>query len=79
MLRSDDNEAPYLLGWVPRFYRADLHQLRERQVEIVVTVLRVNPQDAPSWSRLLCSLSALWPNGFQPFSDNEYQRFGAPT
>jgi hypothetical protein len=71
MLRTEmDN---HLLGWVPRYYCADIHALRERKLPVEVTVERVNPVSSPPWQRVLCRLSAPWPEDFRAFTASEYE------
>ncbi|ALL65775.1 HIRAN domain [Paraburkholderia caribensis MBA4] len=60
----------HLVGYVPRFYAKDLGILLERfPVDVEVRVQRVNP-DAPLSMRLLCSVSAPWPEDFVPFEND---------
>jgi hypothetical protein len=71
MLRTKvDN---HLLGWVPRYYCADIHGLWERKLPIEVKVERVNPVSSPPWQRVLCHLSAPWPEDFRAFAAPEYE------
>jgi hypothetical protein len=46
--------------------------LQEVPDTVHVTVERVN-RDAPLQLRLLCSLTAYWPDSFQPCSDALYE------
>jgi hypothetical protein len=71
MLRTEmDN---HLLGWVPRYYCADIHDMQERKLPLEVTVERVNPVSSAPWQRLLCRLTAPWPEDFRAFSAPEYK------
>ena len=63
-----------LLGYVPRYFVEDFHHLlKVKNGESVKVVIdRVN-QDAPIQLRLLCKISADWPDDFQPCSGELYQ------
>jgi hypothetical protein len=62
-----------LVGYCPRFLTADVHHLLQTVPATVhVQVERVNP-DAPLQLRLLCRLTAQWPEHFQPCSDALYE------
>jgi hypothetical protein len=62
-----------LVGYCPRFLTADVqYLLREVPETVHVTVERVN-RDAPLQLRLLCSLTADWPDNFHPCSDVLYE------
>ena len=69
-IRTHEN---HLLGWVPRVYCADLHELRRRGQEIDLTVEHVNPGAAPSWSGVMCRVEAPWPEGYPALSAPEYE------
>jgi hypothetical protein len=70
-LRTAD--PPLLVGYCPRFLTADVQQLlREVPETVHVTVEHMN-RDAPLQLRLLCSLTADWPDSFQPYSDVLYE------
>ncbi|MBD2314879.1 HIRAN domain-containing protein [Desertifilum sp. FACHB-1129] len=60
----------YQVGYFPRYYAKDLVNLRD---DLTVLVERVNPSPTPLQFRLLCNLTACWPENFQPFSDGDYQ------
>ncbi len=62
------------VGFVPRYLCSDVHELRGRCADgsPQVQVRRVNP-DAPPQFLLLCVLTACWPDGFAPCSQDEYQ------
>jgi hypothetical protein len=70
MIRTEDN---HLLGWVPRYYCADIHDLRRRGQVIDVTVKHVNPASTPSWLGVMCRIEAPWPEGFRALSAPEYE------
>jgi hypothetical protein len=70
-LRTDDD---HLIGYCPRYLAQDIHELLMRNPKLVnVHVERVNAAPAPVQLRLLCSITAEWPNDFRPFSNDEYQ------
>jgi hypothetical protein len=72
MLRTDD--PPRIVGYMPRYYCADVSKLLHLAGPEAVTVIvdRIN-FDAPVQYRLLCRLSAPWPAHFQPCADDEFQ------
>ena len=70
MLRTEDN---HLLGWVPRVYCADIHDLRRRGQSIEATVEHVNAPSTPSWLGVMCRIEAHWPTGFQALAGREYE------
>ncbi len=49
-----------------------VHELREHDCEVSVTVEHVNPDTSPPHMRLLCRLSAPWPDGYEPLSGPDY-------
>jgi len=65
--------ANHLLGWVPRFYCADILRLHEIGQKIEVSVTRMNKEPVPSWLRLMCRLTAHCPEGFRPFANDEFR------
>lgn len=69
-IRTDDN---HFLGYVPRFYCADLHELRRRGQGVELTVEHVNPGATPSWAGVMCRVEAPWPEGFRALSAAEYE------
>jgi hypothetical protein len=71
MLRTEKDN--HLLGWVPRYYCADIQGMRERQLPMDVRVERVNPESSPPWERVLCRLTAPWPEDFRAFAAPEYE------
>ena len=68
MIRSENNQN---LGWVPRYYNRMLLKLRERGVPITARAEHVNPPGTPPWYRVLCSVTAPWPQGFDPVAEDE--------
>jgi hypothetical protein len=70
MIRTEDNQ---LLGWVPRYYCADILSLMRRRAPIEVTIERVNLPSTPAWQRVLCRFSARWPRGFKALASPQYE------
>ena len=71
MLRTEDC---YNIGYCPRYLLDDLFKLITRDPHLLhVAVERVNLPPAPLQLRLLCNLTARWPDGFEPFADEMYQ------
>ncbi len=75
-IRSEDN---HLLGYLPRFYCADLIELRRLGQPIEATVVHVNAAPTPSWLKVMCRLSAPWPEGFKALSAPEYELLAPST
>ncbi len=71
-VRTDD--PIFIVGYCPRYLASDfLTVLKSVDVDkTTVRVERVN-EDAPLQLRLLCSLSAPWPDNFQPCSEQFYK------
>ena len=69
-IRTHDN---HLVGWVPRVYCADLHQLRRRGQAINLTVEHVNPSAALAGGGVMCRIEAPCPEGFRTLSAPEYE------
>jgi len=69
MFRTEDN---HLLGWVPRFYCADIHELRRRGQAVKTTIEHVNAHSTPSWIGVMCRIEAPWPAGFRALAGPEY-------
>lgn len=69
-IRTHEN---HLLGWVPRVYCADLHQLRRQGHAIQLTVEHVNSSATPSWAGVMCRVEAVWPEGFRALSALELE------
>jgi len=63
-----------LIGYLPRYLAQAVWRIataiEEYQLKLVVD--RVNP-DAPLQSRVLCRLSAVWPEGFQMCQDEDFE------
>lgn len=70
LVRSDGTQV----GWIPKYLCADVRRLRDSYGdEMRVRVERVNSAPAPVQQRLLCSISAPWPESWEPFSDESFQ------
>ena len=71
-LRTDDPIA--LIGFCPRYFARTflflLNQCDPNEVQVVVE--RMN-HDAPIQLRLLCCLTAPWPEGFRPCAEDLYE------
>lgn len=72
MLRTDDPVR--LVGYLPRYYSADVARLLDHvgPIEVNVFVDAVN-RDAPLQYRLRCRLTAPWPDGFVACSGPEFR------
>ena len=70
LIRTKENNN---LGYVPRYYNRMLLRLRELGVCLTAKVEHVNPVDSHSWYRVLCTVTAPWPPGFDPLEDDEFQ------
>lgn len=74
MLRTAE-EIPqdiYPVGYCPQYLLSDVYELLEKPDSVSVRVLRVNQPPAPLGFRLLCTLSARWPDTYAPFSAPDY-------
>lgn len=69
---EESERDTYLIGYCPRYLRADLLQLLKSGLSPKITVERVNPPPAPIQLRVLCRSVTHWPDGFRPFSTEEY-------
>lgn len=61
------------LGHVPRYLAPDIQALCDAGDHVEVTVRRVNPPPTPMQFRILCNLSAEWPQGFSPLRSDEFE------
>ncbi|MGH7833049.1 MAG: HIRAN domain-containing protein [Candidatus Binatia bacterium] len=80
-LRTDDPAT--IVGYCPRYIASDFLEILGNDPDTVeVRVKRVNA-DAPIQLRLLCTLTADWPENFKPCSTEYYEELGieseAPT
>ena len=69
-LRTEDR---HIVGYVPRFYSAELMRLHAAKVAPAFTVEHVNPPPAPTQQRVLCSVDAAWNHPEPPLSDGDYR------
>jgi hypothetical protein len=69
-LRTEDR---CLVGYLPDYLVTDIVQLIARRAPMNVRVERVNPPPVPTHYRLLCKLTAAWPEGFEPLSGERFQ------
>jgi HIRAN domain len=69
-IRTKDN---HLLGYVPRVYCADLHELHRAEQPIELTVEHVNSAATPSWAGVMCRVEAPWPERFRALAAPEYE------
>lgn len=71
LLRVSDGRR---VGWVPDYLVDHVHELRElNEIEPSVVVEHVNDSTVPAPMRLLCRLSAPWPDHYVPFSGPDFQ------
>jgi len=62
-----------IVGYCPRYLSRDFLRLLSQGCETTkVTVVKVNG-DAPIQLRLLCKITANWPENFQPCADEDYE------
>ena len=76
MLRTNDKTDGdrYFVGYLPRYIVEDVHTiLKECKNTPEVHVERINLAPAPLQLRLLCNLTACWPDEFRPFASKLYQ------
>jgi hypothetical protein len=69
-LRTEDR---YLVGYLPDYLITDIVELVARRAPMDVRVERVNLPPAPVHYRLLCRLTAAWPEGFEPFAGERFE------
>lgn len=74
-LRTEDN---HMLGWLPRYYAADVQRLRASGCDIDIRVVKVNSIQEPHWARLLCRLRSAAPPDFRPLADAAFEPLAAP-
>ena len=62
------------VGYLPHYLCKDLKSLLNfiDRDKVKFTVLKVN-SDAPVQFRVLCEMNAVWPDSFQPFSDDDFR------
>ncbi len=63
-----------IIGWAPRYLVGDLTRaMAESPVAISASVVKLNPEPAPSRQRLLVELSGRWPADYAPMSTADFQ------
>jgi hypothetical protein len=75
-LRTDGGSHgnSYIVGYCPRYLLGDAFKiLMDCPDSVHVAVERVNLPPAPLQLRLLCNMSACWPQDFTPFSEGQYE------
>ncbi|MBD2180459.1 HIRAN domain-containing protein [Planktothrix sp. FACHB-1355] len=76
MLRTNETFLGdlYPVGYCPRYLVDDAFNFIGQNPELVhIQVERVNPAPTPLQFRLLCNMTAPWPDNFHPFSSSMYQ------
>jgi hypothetical protein len=63
----------HLIGYCPRYLRADIIRLLDSGSSPTITVERVNCPPAPLQFRVLCKTIMTWSYGLKPFSAPEYE------
>lgn len=73
VLVNTHNNQP--VGWIPDYLVDTVHELRNLTGEDVVEVTaeHVNPPETEPYMRLICRLTAPWPDGYEPLSGPEFQ------
>lgn len=70
-IKAEDN---IFIGYCPRYLAPDIHQLLQLSAEdLRICVERVNVRPTPIQQRVLCRVTATWPQNFHPFSGEEFQ------
>jgi hypothetical protein len=70
LLRTEDL---HLAGYCPRYLVPDFFELVTNTPNYVTAAIeRINPPPTPVQFRVLCSLTAKWVDGFEPFSSVAY-------
>ncbi len=63
----------HMIGWAPRYLVGDLAQaMTERPRDYDASVVRVNPQPAPSKQRVLIEMRGKW-DGYEPMEGDDYR------
>ena len=73
-VRTDGKHSRQMIGYVPRYLASDIRQLclSQDQDLIRLEVEKVNAK-APVQNRLLCQMTAKWPDHFDPCGGKEFQ------
>lgn len=76
-IRTDDR---IVVGYVPRYLLDDAWGLLQDCDSIPeITVAQMNPPPAPLQQRLLCRMESCWPDGFTPYSTDDYLPISKPV
>jgi hypothetical protein len=67
------------IGFVPDYLLADMEALDRADASPTFTVERINPPPHPAHHRILVRLDAEWPEGFEPFHAEPFQRYRAES
>ena len=67
-----ETEDESQIGWAPRYLRKVLAKAIIHSTECNLSVIRVNPQPAPSSQRVLIEMKARW-EGYEPMTEQEFQ------
>ena len=72
LINTRNNEP---VGWMPDYLLDTVHELRSliNDQDIEVTAEHVNPPDVPAYMRLICRLTAPWPESYEPLSGPQFQ------
>lgn len=64
----------HMIGWTPRYLVADLSEAIETSSEkIQASIVKINPDPAPSQQRVLAEMSGNWPPDYEPMSSEDFQ------
>jgi hypothetical protein len=74
-LRFEDE----VIGFVPNYLLPDVDALDSGEAGPTFTVERINPPPHPTHHRILVRLDAQWPEGFEPFQAEPFQRYRVDT
>jgi len=72
ILHTEDH---HIVGYCPRYLLTEIFDLRQRNSNLEVRVVRVNQPPTPFQFRLLCKMSVDCQDDFIPFSNPQYQPF----
>ena len=63
----------HMIGWAPRYLVRDLARaMTERPRDYAASVVRINPQPAPSKQRVLIEMRGKW-DGYEPMEGGDYR------
>ena len=69
-LRTEDR---HVIGYVPRYYSADLMRARTAGGDPAFVVQHVNPPPAPTQQRVLCVVDVAWTDSAAPLCAGDYR------